>query len=266
MAYRSLVREKYVPRNGNINLRDYENSFTLYPSTEMEESFLTNTPIVYASIVVAIFSFVAMIFMVYSFVVQRRQNKVMENLRINSKVITSLFPANVVDRLIKDAEEEEESAGQKGLSIGTLRHALSRTTPKAKLQSFLDGHGDYSRVIYKSKPIADLYPSATVMYADIAGFTAWSSVREPCQVFTLLETLFRQYDDIAKRRRIFKVETIGDCYVAICGVPHPRSDHAVAMARFARDCVHTMYDLSKKLELVLGPDTSGKSVVLLYYI
>ena len=36
-----------------------------------------------------------------------------------------------------------------------------------------------------------------------------------------------QYSDaIAKRRRVFKVETVGDCYVAACGLPDPRKDHA----------------------------------------
>ena len=44
------------------------------------------------------------------------------------------------------------------------------------------------------------------------GFTAWSSVREPSQVFVLLEAVYDSFDKIAKRRGIFKVETIGDCY------------------------------------------------------
>lgn len=52
------------------------------------------------------------------------------------------------------------------------------------------------------------------MFADIAGFTAWSSVREPGQVFTLLEAIYGAFDAIAKRRGVFKVETIGDSYVA----------------------------------------------------
>jgi class 3 adenylate cyclase len=93
------------------------------------------------------------------------------------------------------------------------------------------------------------------MFADLAGFTAWSSVREPVQVFTLLETLYRAFDDIAKRRRVFKVETVGDCYVAVTGLPEPRRDHAVAMARFARECVTQMQMLVKRLEVTLGPDT-----------
>lgn len=87
-----------------------------------------------------------------------------------------------------------------------------------------------------------------------AGFTAWSSgVREPSQVFTLLETVYRASDKIAKRRRVFKVETVGECYVAVTGLPNPRKDHTVAMARFARDCLAKMETLTKRLEVSLGP-------------
>lgn len=44
--------------------------------------------------------------------------------------------------------------------------------------------------IADSKPIAELFSHCTVFFADIAGFTAWSSTREPTQVFILLETLY----------------------------------------------------------------------------
>jgi hypothetical protein len=43
---------------------------------------------------------------------------------------------------------------------------------------------------------------------------AWSSTREPSQVFVLLETIYGHFDKVAKRRRVFKVETVGDCYVS----------------------------------------------------
>jgi class 3 adenylate cyclase len=75
------------------------------------------------------------------------------------------------------------------------------------------------------------------MFADLVGFTVWSSVREPAQVFTLLETIYSAFDKIAKRRHVFKVETIGDCYVAVTGLPEARKDHAVVMARFANECL-----------------------------
>jgi hypothetical protein len=49
----------------------------------------------------------------------------------------------------------------------------------------------------------------------MAGFTAWSSTRTPEQVFELLEQVYSAFDEIANRRKVFKVETIGDCYVAV---------------------------------------------------
>jgi class 3 adenylate cyclase len=48
-----------------------------------------------------------------------------------------------------------------------------------------------------------------VTVADVDGFTEWSIGREPCQVFTLLETLYAAFDQIAEQRRIYKVETVG---------------------------------------------------------
>ena len=43
-------------------------------------------------------------------------------------------------------------------------------------------------------------------FADIVGFTAWSSGREPAQVFVLLEKVYKAFDESAKKRGIFKGE------------------------------------------------------------
>ena len=110
--------------------------------------------------------------------------------------------------------------------------------------------------VSSSEPIADFFPNTTVMFANIAGFTAWSSQREPHQVFQLLETIFRAFDRFANRLGVFKVETIGDCYVAVTGLPEPHQHHALIMARFAHECLVHMKELCKKLEVVLGPGTA----------
>lgn len=70
----------------------------------------------------------------------------------------------------------------------------------------------------------------------------------------------KAFDGIARKRRIFKVETVGDCYVAVAGVPDFRRDHAVAMARFARDILYKTAGLTKRLEITLGPDTADLSM------
>eukprot|EP00980_Cylindrotheca_fusiformis_P002434 scaffold580_cov72-Cylindrotheca_fusiformis.AAC.3 len=80
-------------------------------------------------------------------------------------------------------------------------------------------------------PLADLFPSVTVVFADLVGFTAWSSAREPHRVFTLLETIYGAFDKLAYHHGVFKVETVGDCYVAAAGLPEPRDDHAVVACR-----------------------------------
>jgi len=159
----------------------------------------------------------------------------------STAIVSSLFPATVRDRLYP------------------MEDPVKKEAPKNRMRSFMNEstHNSSTRAgTSGSSPIADLFPEATVLFSDIAGFTAWSSVRQPSQVFILLETLYGAFDKIAKRRRVFKVETIGDSYVAVVGLPDPCKDHAVVMAKFARDCREKFNDLVTQLEVTLGPGTA----------
>jgi class 3 adenylate cyclase len=71
----------------------------------------------------------------------------------------------------------------------------------------------------------------------------------------LLQTLYQAFDKIAKRRRVFKVETIGDSYLAVTGLPDPQVSHATIMAKFAWETLIKMGEVTKELEVSLGPDT-----------
>jgi len=53
-----------------------------------------------------------------------------------------------------------------------------------------------------SEPIADTFANCTVLFADIAGFTAWSSERDPPQVFKLLETVYGAFDEMADKLKV----------------------------------------------------------------
>jgi class 3 adenylate cyclase len=230
-----------------------EYDIRIFPSKMMEDSFTSNKPALYTIVIVLVFVFTAMVFLLYDYLVQRRHDKVMATAKRTDAIASSLFPSNVRERMFKDAEEQAERDVQNKKNMGA--HA----TGKNRLKDFLD-EGDTGGKAFDTKPIADLFSETTIMFADIVGFTAWSSSKEPSQVFTLLETVYQAFDEIARRRRVFKVETIGDCYVAVVGLPAPRKDHAIVMARFARDCLTKMNDLTKQLEITLGPDTADLSI------
>ena len=86
-------------------------------------------------------------------------------------------------------------------------------------------------------------------------------LNDPVLFLTLILSFTNgRFDRCAKRRGVFKVEMVGDCYVAVCGLPDVRKDHAVAMARFARECSNQMMDLTRRLEISLGPGTGDLSL------
>ena len=192
---------------------------------------------------------------------------------IKSKaIVTSLFPKEFHDRLFPGSKNSKKKASQ----ATTDSSGYFSDAQKYRMRNFLESGEDPQTknkssstndvlavaapglLVSDTKPIADLFPEATVLFADIAGFTAWSSVRDPSQVFTLLESIYNAFDNIAKRRRVFKVETIGDSYVAVAGLPEPQANHAVIMAKFSRECLNKLVHITHALEVTLGPGAYSK--------
>ena len=85
--------------------------------------------------------------------------------------------------------------------------------------------------VLETKQIADMFPHTTILFADIVGFTAWASEREPPLILSLLQNIFSAFDKIAAKRGVFKVETVGDCYVA--AVSQRKASFHSHMARFS---------------------------------
>lgn len=63
--------------------------------------------------------------------------------------------------------------------------------------------------------IAETYRNVTILFADIVGFTKYSADKEPRQVIEMLSKLFTDFDQECNRLNLFKVYTIGDCYVVM---------------------------------------------------
>jgi class 3 adenylate cyclase len=115
------------------------------------------------------------------------------------------------------------------------------------------------------KGIADGFAEVTVAFADLVGFTALSSEMPPAEVVTLLNGLFTRFDVAAQELGIEKIKTVGDAYMAVCGLPIPVPDHAERMVRMAIRMVHITrehameHGVSMKLRVGInsGPVVAG---------
>ncbi|KAG7363180.1 family 3 adenylate cyclase [Nitzschia inconspicua] len=213
------VVHSHRPTDADHNLSHCTYSMNTYPTGEFEQSYHTTQPIWFTTMIASIFLCTAMVFLVYDILVQKRQKKLMSSAKRSNAIVSSLFPKEVQEKLMNQVDRE---------NAGNMRHGS-----RGAMVDFLDeANPKDTDVVPSGSPIADIFTDATVMFADIAGFTDWSS------------------------ERAITVETIGDCYVAATGVPHPHKDHAVLMAKFARDCMGVMHDVLGRLETNLGPDTT----------
>jgi adenylate cyclase len=93
------------------------------------------------------------------------------------------------------------------------------------------------RLTQNRSTIAQEYPMASILFADIVNFTPLSEKLTPTELISLLNELFSEFDRLVERHGIEKIKTIGDCYMAAAGVPVPREDHAEAIAALAIDLV-----------------------------
>jgi len=94
--------------------------------------------------------------------------------------------------------------------------------------------------------IADSFADVTVLFADLVGFTKFSTGVSPEKLVIVLNEIFTDFDDIADRRGLEKIKTIGDAYMAVAGTPVPVADHVVRAANMALDLVDALEAFNKR--------------------
>lgn len=116
-----------------------------------------------------------------------------------------------------------------------------------------------------TQPIADRFAEASVMFADLVGFTPIFGNMEPGKMVGLLNEIFCRFDDLSQQFGVEKIKTIGDAYLVVAGAPVPSESHAVDLIGLAEAMLKTIEELEQKYRLGLnirigiatGPITAG---------
>ena len=95
----------------------------------------------------------------------------------------------------------------------------------------------------EGETIAEAHDHVVVLFADIVGFVEMSNRLGALRVVSLLDDLFRGFDESAAAHGVEKIKTIGDAYMAVAGVPSPHYSPERAMAALAKD----MFLLAKEV-------------------
>uniref|UniRef100_UPI00398F2686 soluble guanylate cyclase 88E-like n=1 Tax=Pristiophorus japonicus TaxID=55135 RepID=UPI00398F2686 len=109
---------------------------------------------------------------------------------------------------------------------------LHRTIPKAIAKSLRKG--------VPSANICEVFPDVTILFSDVVGFTRICSHITPMQVVSMLNTMYTLFDTLSEKHRVFKVETIGDAYMVVAGVPKKTKYHAHNICDMALDMVQSI--------------------------
>jgi adenylate cyclase len=92
--------------------------------------------------------------------------------------------------------------------------------------------------------IADYFEDVTILFADVVGFTEFSSSRCPVEVVAFLNKVFRGFDSLADKYHLEKIKTIGDAYMVVSGLEMEK-DHTVIMLDFALEIMDQIYEMNR---------------------
>jgi adenylate cyclase len=121
------------------------------------------------------------------------------------------------------------------------------------------------RKLAGESPIADTYAQASLLFADVVGFTPLSSRFSSKEVVGMLNELYERFDAIVARYGLEKIKTIGDCYMVAGGLPRPDPDHLKRLTSAAMEMhaeagkVRTPdgQPLTLRIGMHAGPVTAG---------
>lgn len=151
-------------------------SLHLYPTDTLKENTSSNEPILYSIAVASIFIVTSLVFLIYDLAVGSRQRKVMARVMTQDKIVSSLFPPTIRDRLY-GVGDRMHGGGLDGQSMSS----------GVSSRDITDFSGGKQTSVYGAKPIADLFLETVSLHIQVmSGLLSWE--------FLLSHTIFSLCD------------------------------------------------------------------------
>lgn len=207
-------------------------------------------------------SCVGILFVLQLMGILQRINWLDDLIKLSGAIEVILFSFALADRInvLKEAkiiaEEKlivalEESNKELELRVKKRTKALESSNKhnEALLKNILPEH-----VIERLKTndeylIVDSVENASILFADVVGFTRLSQLMPPEELIALLNNIFSHFDVLTMVHQLDKMKTIGDSYMVVGGLPGSRPDHLEAIANLALDMMN--FGKNKQLTEIL---------------
>jgi PAS domain S-box-containing protein len=155
--------------------------------------------------------------------------------------------------MVNDITERKQA--EKALQLAKEEAEQAREKSDRLLLNILPG--PIAERLKKSEgSIAERFEKATVLFADIVGFTPLSAQVSPLELVCLLNQIFSYFDRLTEKHGLEKIKTIGDAYMVAGGLPIPREDCAVAIALMALDMQEAIANFKADFKADLKPEQS----------
>uniref|UniRef100_A0A061RZ10 Guanylate cyclase soluble subunit beta n=1 Tax=Tetraselmis sp. GSL018 TaxID=582737 RepID=A0A061RZ10_9CHLO len=192
------------------------------------------------------------------------------------RLMRQLYPDALVPIILMSTDDSVELIG-KSFEVGASDHfvkpmcstnLLSRVMVQIKLkhnwQLQSSSHQKHTKLLHELLPrevvsrlidgerlIYDHHPEVTILFADIVNYTELAASISTIHLIQILNAVFSKFDSLSEKHGVFKIETIGDSYMAVAGHDSlTKDDHPQRMLRMAMDMIGTV-------EHVRNPLTQG---------
>jgi class 3 adenylate cyclase len=115
-----------------------------------------------------------------------------------------------------------------------------------------------------NQSIADSFENVTILFADVVGFTSYSGNMTPNELVAMLDEIFSEFDALADKYGVEKIKTIGDCYMAVGGLPVPDENHcqcitdmALEINQIIKEKFTEKYNLTLRIGIHTGQAVAG---------